>query len=89
MKAVSIREAIGSAAKARVVGSEICIISRPSSSFLRAFLEALENKVSSAFMNSLSNNSSKTRKTPYKLHQNQKGILSSRNIVQGRLLSFF
>jgi len=40
MNAVSIREAIGSAAKARVVGSEICSISRPSSSSARAFLEA-------------------------------------------------
>nr|AFK40239.1 unknown [Lotus japonicus] len=38
MNAVSIKEAIGSAAKARMVGTEICIISRPSSSFLRTFL---------------------------------------------------
>lgn len=43
MNAVSMREAIGSAAKAIMVGTEICIISKPSSSFLRAFLEALHN----------------------------------------------
>jgi hypothetical protein len=43
MNAVSMREATGSAAKAIMVGTEICIISRPNSSFLKAFLEALNN----------------------------------------------
>lgn len=40
MNAVSIREAIGSAAKARVVGSAIFSISKPNSSLEKAFLKA-------------------------------------------------
>lgn len=47
MNAVSIKEAIGSAAKARMVGTEICIISRPSSSFFRTFLQPFNNMVAS------------------------------------------
>lgn len=38
MKAVSIREAIGSAVNARAEGRAICAISRPSSSIMKIFL---------------------------------------------------
>lgn len=77
MNAVSIREAIGSAVKARMVGTEICIISTPSSSFLRAFLEALNNMGPSTFVNSISNKISKAWKTSSKVESKAKKIILS------------